>query len=188
MLADPRRDSRPASEALGGISQASRFRKGALARLRQDNAVAFQPARDVRGSELLTRIFHGWPSFHDAEIVRVSLQRERQSASLECVIHVFATAGDLDADGHFTHSNHTLATIRFDGIELQRLEEFNHQNVIDALNIESRVQQREKRFVVDMPANNGCDARFLCDAIRVISVEPYTIEQRIRDESIYVKR
>jgi hypothetical protein len=117
--------------------------------------------------------------------VRVSLQREPRSAFLECIIHVFTTAGGLGHDGYFTHTDHTLATIRFDGIELERLEDFNHQNVIDDLRIESSVEKGENRFIVDMPANNGCDARFLCNAIRVISVEPYTIQQRIRDGSVY---
>jgi hypothetical protein len=38
-----------------------------------------------------------------------------------------------------------------------------------------------------MPANNGCDATFTCQTIEVVSVEPYTPEQRLRDGSIYAK-
>lgn len=149
--------------------------------------MAFQPEQEIQGSELLTRIFHGWPSFHDAEIVRFSLQRQPRSAFLECVIHVFATPGALDADEHFVTTDHTLVTLRFDGIELQRLEDFNQQNVIDDLRIELAAQEGKKRFIVTMPANNGCDARFSSDAIRVIAVEPYTIEQRRGDGSVYKK-
>lgn len=133
---------------------------------------------------MLTNIFHEWPSFHDAEIVRLTLWRGPRSASLELVIHVFAMPGNLNSRGHFVTTDHTLATIRFDSVEQLRLEDFNRQNAIDDLKIESDASSG-KRFAVDIPANNGCDASFLCDSISVIAAEPYTHEERVHDRSVY---
>jgi hypothetical protein len=148
--------------------------------------VTFLAERDIQGAAFLTNIFHEWPSFHDAEIVRVTLRREPRSASLEFVIHVFATPGGLDSEGHFLHRDHTLARIRFDGVEQLKLEDFNRQNAIDDLEIEPSTCGG-KGLVVDIPANNGCDASFLCDSISVISAEPYTHDERIRDCSVYAR-
>lgn len=147
--------------------------------------MTFLAERDIQGAALLTSVFHGWPSFHDAEVVRLTLRREPGSASLECVFHVFSTTGDLGPEGHFLHGDHTLATIRFDSVEQLTLEDFNDQNAIDDLKIDLGANSG-KRFVVDIPANNGFDASFLCDLISIISAEPYTHEERIRDRSVYV--
>lgn len=63
---------------------------------------------------------------------------------------------------------------------------FNSQNVIDDLKI-NRDGEQAKRFTVDMPANNGCDATFTCETIDVVGVEPYTAKQRLRDGSVYAE-
>lgn len=148
--------------------------------------MTFLAERDIQGAALLTDIFHEWPSFHDAEIVRVTLRREHRSASLEIVIHVFTTPGGLDPEGYFLHLDHTLAAIRFDSVDQLKLEDFNGQNAIDDLRI-GLGASGGKRFVVDIPANNGCDASFLCDSISVVSAEPYKHDERIRDCSVYAR-
>jgi hypothetical protein len=142
----------------------------------------FVPEQDIQDAKLITPLFGGSPCFHDAEILRLTLQREKRAASLEGVIHVFNSSHDAAAD---TVVPHTLITLRFGDIELDRLTGFNFQNVIDDLKIECNPQGSTKRFSVDIPGNNGCDATFLCDTIRVVLVEPYTIEQRISDGSVY---
>jgi hypothetical protein len=149
-------------------------------------AVIFLPERDIQGAELLTPIFQGWPCFHDAEILRLTLQREPRMAFMECVVHVFNRGHDEEARSPSLPPEHTLVTIRFEDIDLEQLKDFNQQNVIDDLRIE--VSSENKRcFTVDVPANNGCDMTFSCEAIRIVSVQPYTIDQRIRDGSVYVK-
>ena len=57
----------------------------------------FLPERDVQNAEVLTSIFEGWPCFHDAEVLRLTLQREPRTASMECVVHVFNRGHDEDA-------------------------------------------------------------------------------------------
>ena len=132
--------------------------------------MTFVPEQDVLNIALITSLFGEWPCFHDAELLRVTLQREKGSASLECVIHIF--------------NPHTLVTLRFGDLDLERLVDFNHQNVLYDLKIESSADGATKRFTVDMPASNGFDATFLCDTIRIVSVQPYPIQQHISDGSV----
>jgi hypothetical protein len=146
--------------------------------------VTFVPERDIENAGLAATNFGGWPCFHDAEIVRLTLQREGRAGYLECVFHVFNHSHDFDGAAA---PNHILVRLRFDDIELQRLEDFNFQNVIDDLSITPNTES-SRRFRVNIPANNGCDATFLCNSIKVISAEPYTIEQRLRDGSVYAER
>jgi hypothetical protein len=143
--------------------------------------MSFVPERDIEDAGLVTPHFGGWPCFHDAEIVRLKLQREKPTAYLEGVFHVFNQSHDSPEK---RDRNHMLVTIRFEAIDQLRLEDFNRQNVIDDLNVEA-VGGGGKRFAVRMLANNGCDIGFLCDAVRVVSVEPYTREERIQDGSVY---
>lgn len=140
----------------------------------------FVPERDIQGAGLVTPQFGGWPCFHDAEIVRLTLQREKPTAYLEGIFHVFNQSHDSPEQ---RDRKHRLVTIRFDAIDQLRLEDFNRQNVIDDLNVEELGSG--KRFAVRMVANNGCDTAFLCDSIRVVSVEPYTRDERLRDASVY---
>ena len=133
----------------------------------------FRPERDIQNANLLTGIFQGWPSFHDAEILRVTIQRHGGIASAEFVIHVWKTAD-------YRSLLHTLVTLRFDGIELKRFEEFNHQNVMYELTI-TPGERGDKKFNVELPTSHGCDACLSCDSITVISAEPYTAQQRAND-------
>ena len=142
------------------------------------------PEKDVQNAGLVMPLFGGWPCFHDAEILRLTLQREKRTAFLECVIHAFNASHDAPAS---LVARHTLITLRFGDIELERFAGFNFQNVIDDVKI-TRNGEEKKRFTVDMPANNGCDATFACQTIEVVSVEPYTPEQRLRDGSIYARK
>lgn len=143
----------------------------------------FRPETDIGNVKEVTEVFGQWPSFHDAEILRIVLQREGRSASLECVIHVFQYTSEIDDKGRFVTHNDALVTLRFSGIDLKSMSDFNQQNAIDDLRISGK-----KPFNVDIPANNGCDATFLCESIDVMSVVPYSLEQRSRDGSTYARK
>jgi len=126
----------------------------------------------IENAGALTGIFGEWPWFHDAEIISIRLERGPERPSLEAVIHVFRMTDDVDDRGFFVLTNHTLVTIRFDGIVLYDFKWFNHQNVIDGLEI-GPATNGEGRFAVEMPSNAGCEARFDCDAIVVIAAVPF---------------
>ena len=63
----------------------------------------------VDGAELLTVRFGYWPSFHDAEVVRVRFERSGEdSPFMECQIHVFEMTEEVDEEGFYVLRHHTL--------------------------------------------------------------------------------
>lgn len=134
----------------------------------------FDPNKDVVNAESLFRVFGNWPSFHDAEIVWIRLDRGAGSPSLKAAFHLFRMTPDVDERGYYVLKDHSLAVIRFDNIVLRELKWFNHQNSIDGLEVGPG---SERRLAIEFPSNWGCDANFECDRIEVLSVEPFTPER-----------
>lgn len=159
---------RPESPFAGGTARAAK----------RDVMGEFEPAGDVVNADSLIRVFGAWPSFHDAEIVWIRLDRGAGRPSLEAAFHLFRMTSELDERGYYVLRDHTLAKLRFDNIVLQELKWFNHQNSIDGLEIGPG---NERRLKVEFPSNWGCDAQFECDGIEVLSVESYEPQQRHPD-------
>jgi hypothetical protein len=130
----------------------------------------------IQNEEKLTGIFGQWPSFHDAEIISIYLDRGDQNGPfLEMKIHVFEMTNQIDAKGFYILKNHTLATIRFTHIGMGEIKWFNQQNVIAELTLEE-VDPKENdgcHFNVLIESSYGCDAAFGCREIVIAEVEPY---------------
>jgi Immunity protein 50 len=83
---------------------------------------------------LLTEIFGRWPSFHDAEVLSVSLDRRGDSGpTLDFSIYVFEMTPEVDGEGFFVLQKHTDVVLRFTGVDLLGLAWINQQNVIEEL-------------------------------------------------------
>ncbi len=132
----------------------------------------FDPDRDIENAKALTSVFGVWPSFHDAEIIELVLRRGPVVPSLECLIHVFESTGEVDQKGYHVLKNHVLVRLQFADIRLHDLADFNHQNVIYELVISSG--SKAERFSVAISTSFGCEAHFDCNAIAVVSVESFT--------------
>ena len=69
----------------------------------------------IDNQELVTRIFGRWPSFHDAEVLSVRLDRgvngEADEPSLEAAIHVFQMTAEIDSRGYYVRKNNTVVTV-----------------------------------------------------------------------------
>ena len=136
----------------------------------------------IVGSEQLTRIFGGWPSFHDAEVHEMQFEgsdKAQQPAipefpRLTTKIHLWTMTKDVDQRGYYILKNHTLATLRFYEIEELKMEGFNHQNVLFGLEIskKARDEGRSPIFAVDFDSSFGVGAVFTCQRIEVISAVP----------------
>lgn len=125
-------------------------------------------------SAKLEVIFGGWPSFHDAEVMRVSLDRSGQAGPrLDMVIHLFEMTNAVDAKGFFVSRHHTEVTLRFDGIAELKLRDFNRQNVLAGLEIAQVDQPGSARFRVSMPSSYGMEAEFECERASVADVRPF---------------
>lgn len=73
------------------------------------------------------------PSFHDAEIVELVLERTESRCRLK--VHAFETTPDLDAEGYFISVKHVVVTFQLAHISELELTDFNHQNVIDGIGL-----------------------------------------------------
>lgn len=131
----------------------------------------------IENAEMVTAIFGKWPSFHDAEVVSILLNREGADGPfLEATIHVSQMTSDIDEKGHFRSIHHTLVTLRFTHILLVGLKWFNGQNVLSNLYIEPLTNgDSEERgaFNILFGSSYGVEAEFNCDRIVVVDAAPY---------------
>lgn len=131
----------------------------------------------VENQEVLTSIFGQWPSFHDAEVLSIVLDRAGDGgASLDAQAHVFEMTDAVDESGRYVLTKHTRVTLRFTNIDLRNLRWFNHQNSLSGLVI-GRCPPDEgegHRLLVNLGSNYGVEADFFCDRVIVIAAEPFT--------------
>src|SRR5687768_3871238 len=83
----------------------------------------------VENADALLEIFGAWPSFHDAEVIALRLDRTGDAGPvLDVQIHVFAMSDRVDEQGYYVLTNHTLVTFRFTDVNCVELSGFNGQN------------------------------------------------------------
>lgn len=141
------------------------------------------PEAIVEHSERLTRVFGGWPSFHDAEVVEVHLWRgdvdpERNRyvfPVLTVKLHLFELTDQTDSRGFLVTARHTLATLRFHDLEADlELAGFNHENAIFGLTIsrQRRDDGPSPYLAVEFEPSFGMGARFKCRRAEVVEAAP----------------
>ena len=129
----------------------------------------------VENRELLESVFGGWPSFHDAEIHSICLERTSDPLPrLDARIHLWQMTSEIDARGNYVLTQHTLVTLRFSQVSEVTLEGFNNQNVLSGLSFTASTDEDgAPALSVSMPTVYGCDAAFKCRHITVLSAEPF---------------
>jgi hypothetical protein len=141
-----------------------------------DGAVVFE------GSRKLTDIFGYWPSFHDAEVHDLLLQRGDLDAArpsyvfpiLTVKVHVFEMTNQVNPAGYFVLTKHTLVTLRFHDVEDCHLNGFNHQNAILGLTIAEADPGARRTPVMEVTMDSafGLDAAFKCSRCEVVEALP----------------
>jgi hypothetical protein len=86
----------------------------------------------IAGYSDVVRNFGKWPSFHDAEIVRLDLNRSSQSV---LSVYAFTMLGEIDDSGYYKLANHAVVHFHMQGIESLELQNFSAQNVIFGLEL-----------------------------------------------------
>lgn len=137
----------------------------------------------IRNGETLEGIFGYWPSFHDAEIVQIRLDRgdllepegEPRKPTLEADIHVFETTAQVTAERFHALRKHTLGTLAFRGVDELQLDGFNHQNVLFGLALEdiSGRQLELLKWRVAFDSSFGLAATLVCEEIEVVRAVPF---------------
>jgi Immunity protein 50 len=84
----------------------------------------------ISGGSELVAWFGRVPSFHDAEIVGLNLNR-RSASTL--VLHTWSTTNGVDDRGYFVLDRHVAVTFVLEEILDLELNGFSHQNVVFGL-------------------------------------------------------
>jgi hypothetical protein len=139
---------------------------------------------EVENAQAVINLFGRWPSFHDAEVLRLRLESHRgefdaegrpRRPTLEADIHVFESTDRITSEGFYELQNHTLVTLAFEGIGENRIEGFAFQNVLLDLEFEeTRAEQSASlKWKVFVDPSAGVKAAFSCEAIRVVDAIPF---------------
>jgi hypothetical protein len=136
----------------------------------------------IQDSHRLTDVFGRWPSFHDAEVLRIVLDhgdRKTIGPSLQATIHLFEMTSQVE-HGKYVLKNHVAATFRFSEIYELKLNDFNHQNSLAGIRIEdiSSRQLERKNFEVFLDGSFGVSASLLCNSVSIESVEPFVRDKK----------
>ena len=101
-------------------------------------------APDIRGAADILRWFGYWPSFHDAEVLSITLDRSHPS---RIVVHTWNRTDAVDARGYFVLDKHAIVTFVLEdflldqqGITNTQIDGFNAQNVLSSLTVRKTVE------------------------------------------------
>lgn len=135
----------------------------------------------IQNSHLLTDIFGKFPSFHDAEVHEIKLVRGETRSfnpTLFVLIHVFQMTSEVDEKNRYVLKNHVLVEFRFSKVSHLEIAGFNHQNVIQSLEIteSAKIEGEAGKFEVIFESIFGVGAEFLCEDISIESVKSYERE------------
>lgn len=135
----------------------------------------------IEGAEKLVDIFGYWPSFHDAEVLWMRLDRRPLCDNcygpiLETLIHAFEITDKVGPDGSYVLRHHVLVHLRFHEVAGIKMDGFNHQNVLSGLSISDlRERQMERiQFEAEFDSLYGVSASLYCHRVEVASVTPCT--------------
>ncbi|MCC6155952.1 MAG: hypothetical protein IT367_19450 [Candidatus Hydrogenedentes bacterium] len=124
----------------------------------------------IKSTTLVTDVYGCWPRFHDAEVIRIVLDRGTADGgpSLAMDIKTFEMTSEVDAKGHFVLRNEKVVSLRFLSVTELELCDFNRQNVLLELEI-SRISGDggDSRFEVSLNASYGVAGSFRCREIKV---------------------
>ena len=118
----------------------------------------------VPGAAELFSWFGYWPSFHDAEIVSLILNRNDYST---LQLYAYHMTDAIDDRGFFVLEKHVLVNFRMEEISSLSLLDFNSQNVIFGLGL-SRV---EAGFQIDIDPCYGMSGTIAAKRLS-IEIEP----------------
>ena len=141
-----------------------------------------EPHEFIQGHAQVLEAFGQWPSFHDAEVHRVVLDRTRKSPSgsyypsVELVIRGWVMTSEVTEGGYFKLEHDSLVHFLFEHVSDVELDGLNHQNVLFSLELElsNEAESELPALSVELSHCFGLSGSFKARAARVLSVEPYT--------------
>jgi hypothetical protein len=131
----------------------------------------------LEGESKILSAFGYFPTFHDAEIVVICLNRNSTpelaypTVSIEFTLHGWELTSEITSTGHYRLSKHHLVRFRFDGVDEVDLRDFNHQNVLFELKI-FEIDSPGARLKVEFGSSYGLEGGFVAFSGAVLDVIP----------------
>ena len=125
----------------------------------------------IPGAADVVAHFGYWPTFHDAEVLSVTLDCDRGAT---VAIHCFHMTRDVEPSGHYRLEKHSLVTFHLEGFPVNEfgisetsLAYFRFQNVLSS----AEVKRLGEGYQLVLEAAVGLDGVLVCERISV-SIEP----------------
>jgi hypothetical protein len=128
-------------------------------------------APDIPGAADVIAWFGYWPTFHDAEVLSITLDRSDGS---RVAIHAFEMTAEVDTRGRYVLAKHAVVTFYLEGfprdkygITNTRIDFFNSQNVLSS----ASVNKIPEGFDLVLEGIYGVDGSITCEHLS-IKLEP----------------
>jgi hypothetical protein len=128
-------------------------------------------APDIPGAATVIAWFGQWPTFHDAEVMSITLDR---LSECRVAIYAFETTREVDTNGHYRRAKDAVLTFCLEGfprdqygITNTRIEFFNHQNILSS----ASVNKIADCYELTLAGCYGVDGSIICERMSV-KLEP----------------
>ena len=115
---------------------------------------------NVPGLTDLIASFGYMPTFHDAEVLSVSLDPSRES---RVVVHTFEITNEVVKDGSLVCRKHLVVTFIIKGLLQASVQEFNKQNVLSGLFL----IQTDSSVEITLEAANGAYGTIEAESVSI---------------------
>lgn len=130
----------------------------------------------IEQTKLVTDAFGYFPTFHDAEIVSLHLERGKADFGtplLEFSVHCWETTSEKTKEGYFKQEKNHLISFRFTGVDAVKLDSWNHQNVLFELVISKISKPKGNALIkVELSSSFGLEGSFTAMSGEVFSCIP----------------
>jgi hypothetical protein len=130
------------------------------------------------GFERVVNHFGYWPTFHDAEVLSLTLDRDAQvgktGPTLTIAVHAFEISKEVTAAGYLKTAKHCVVTFAFYDVYLEKLEDFSNQNAIMGLNLTDITADglEHLRLAAAIEGSNGLTCSFQCRYGQLLDLTP----------------
>jgi hypothetical protein len=116
--------------------------------------------QSIPGALELFDWFGYWPSFHDAEVLSIELNRIGPSKIL---VHTFTVTDQVNSKGSYVCAKHCIVTLLLEDLEGVDLVEFNQMNVLSSL----RFERANDSLVLALASSYGVGGSIKAKSVRI---------------------
>jgi hypothetical protein len=136
----------------------------------------------IEGFERVVTHLGMWPSFHDAEVLKLTIDRtnvvtsKELSPVLDLHLRGWVMTSEVTEQGFYRLHGDAVFHFQFEGIANLRIEGFNNQNVLSSLNLELLDDARNpgrKLLQVELEHCYEFEASFTAQKARVLGITAY---------------